>query len=144
MKRFNLGRVTMTMRVYVDMKEEETFEAQVQQALEDHPNKYAVIDGNKITSSIITCAGEILIITELDRKVTTILYPDEEGGFSEEEKDLIEKIRKNLNRLGLNAHYCDDFDVMRKEINIVADAKGDFEDHLKKGIILEKYLTFDI
>ena len=40
-------------------------------------NNKAIIEGKRILAVYPTCCGEIWIITEWDRSVTTILFPDE-------------------------------------------------------------------
>lgn len=40
-------------------------------------NNEAIIEGERILAVYPTCCGEIWIITEWDRSVTTILFPDE-------------------------------------------------------------------
>jgi len=40
-------------------------------------NNQALIDGNRIMAAYETCKGKIWIITEADRSVTTVLFPDE-------------------------------------------------------------------
>ena len=40
-------------------------------------NDQALLDGNRIMGAYQTCKGKIWIITEADRSVTTVLFPDE-------------------------------------------------------------------
>ena len=89
--RFELGQMVMT-RGIADAMESETFSKQVQEAIRKYStcdwgiiceedaamNTEAVENGNdRILAVYETCEGNIWIITEWDRSVTTILFPDE-------------------------------------------------------------------
>lgn len=91
-KYFKLGQVVVTCRINNSIAESLRFLNDVLLSMNRHCNKdwgdlseedkamndEAVRNGNdRIFSSYQTCEGEIWIITEEDRSVTTILFPDE-------------------------------------------------------------------
>lgn len=89
--RFRLGRLVTTRKVMTDIAKNEQFAIDVQESLkkyivcdwgetheDDKPlNDEAVVNRERILAAYETCLGRIWIITEWDRSVTTILYPDE-------------------------------------------------------------------
>lgn len=89
--KFELGQTVMT-RGIADAMESETFTKQVMEAIKKYANcdwgntceddadmnTEAVKTGNdRILAVYETCKGNIWIITEWDRSVTTILFPSE-------------------------------------------------------------------
>ena len=94
MQLFNLGKVVTTMGVHEMMKEDPLFDFIVQKALAMHSegnwgdvcdedwksNQEALNNGGRLFSSYYTSddkTEKIWIITEGDRSVTTVLFPDE-------------------------------------------------------------------
>ena len=90
--RFELGQVVMTRGIADVMENNEVFKAEVSKAFERYfncdwgntceedaaMNTEAVENGNdRVLAVYETCEGNIWIITEWDRSVTTILFPDE-------------------------------------------------------------------
>ena len=92
-KQFNLGRLTLTKGVFEHMDESKPFAQFVQDSIlryiasdwgdlceeDKRQNDYAVQNSERILAAyIFSDTGEkIWIITEWDRSVTTILFPDE-------------------------------------------------------------------
>ena len=89
--KFELGQIVMT-RGIADEMESETFAKQVTEALKKYANGNwgitceedaemnddAVKNGDeRILAVYETCKGNIWIITEWDRSVTTVLFPSE-------------------------------------------------------------------
>lgn len=88
---FELGQVVMTQGIAEAMKQSEVFTHEVAVAggkyklcdwgitcKEDaEMNNVAVQAGERILAVYETCKGNIWIITEWDRSVTTILFPSE-------------------------------------------------------------------
>lgn len=91
--KFKLGRTVMTQGIAMKMDTNQQFDIDVTIAFQKYINadwsdmKYdedkqmndeAVKNGNdRIFATYNTCEGQIYIITEWDRSVTTILFPDE-------------------------------------------------------------------
>ena len=88
---FELGQIVMT-RGIADAMESEKFAKQVTEALKKYANcnwgitceddaamnDDAVLSGDdRILAVYDTCKGDIWIITEWDRSVTTVLFPSE-------------------------------------------------------------------
>ncbi len=91
--KFKLGQVVMTSGLHQDTLDNKLFRLQVWNALSryinadfsdmEHQedidmNKTAIKTGeDRIFATYNTCKGKIYIITEWDRSVTTILYPED-------------------------------------------------------------------
>lgn len=87
---FELGQTVATRRIKADMQDP-IFEREIMMCLnryencdwgdtseDDKPlNDEAVETGDRILAAYETTKGRIWIITEQDRTVTTVLYPDE-------------------------------------------------------------------
>ena len=90
--KFNFGRVIVTNKIYEQMKDRQ-FQIFVQTCLwryvncdwgdtcdeDKHSNDQALLNGERILAVYIYPATKesIWIITEWDRSVTTVLFPDE-------------------------------------------------------------------
>lgn len=89
---FEIGNIVMTKRIAEDMKNNYQFSHEVQIALQKYKyqdwgnteesdkklNDEAVkCKNDRILAVYQTSKGKIWIITEYDRSITTILYPDE-------------------------------------------------------------------
>lgn len=91
MNNFRLGQMVMTRRIADETAINRQFAKDVTEALRRYCNcdwgvtceedaelnNEALIDGERILAAYETCNGNIWIITEWDRSVTTILFPDE-------------------------------------------------------------------
>ena len=88
---FDLGREVVTPGIYGAMNASKKFTAEIVHAMrlfclgnwgrmseEDKEiNELALREGGRLMGAYKTCKGKIWIITEADRSVTTILFPDE-------------------------------------------------------------------
>lgn len=88
---FNLGKLVATRGVAYEMQQDSNFEKFVRKSFSRHAsgdwgdlceedkayNDYAVENGERIFSAYENEDTKIWIITEHDRSVTTILFPDE-------------------------------------------------------------------
>lgn len=86
-----LGQLVTTTRIYDSMDEHPDFAEEVKQCLERYlhmdwgelseedwrTNQDAIIHNERLFAAYHTSLGKIWIITECDRSVTTILFPDE-------------------------------------------------------------------
>lgn len=93
MPKFKLGRIVVTRSVSETMSENEQFTKDIAKALDRYMNadfsdmeyeediqmNYDAIKSgeDRIFATYNTCEGKVYIITEWDRSVTTILFPDE-------------------------------------------------------------------
>jgi hypothetical protein len=90
-KLFDLGQTVMTCGVADKVEEDARFAAQIPVCIAKHAsgdwgevdaedkksNDAAVTEGNRLLSAYVIDGTKIWIITEWDRSVTTILFPDE-------------------------------------------------------------------
>lgn len=88
---FNLGKLVATRGVAYEMQQDSNFEKFVRKSFSRHAsgdwgdiceedkasNDYALEHGERIFSAYENENTKIWIITEYDRSVTTILFPDE-------------------------------------------------------------------
>lgn len=88
---FDLGQVVVTRMVNSKLESNQQFALEVARAVwmykhkrwgatceEDaRMNDEALVIGERIVAKYKTCEGNIFIITEWDRSVTTILFPEE-------------------------------------------------------------------
>lgn len=93
MVKFKLGEIVMTRTINDTMAENEQFSKDIVKALDRYMNadfsdmeyeediqmNYDAIKSgeDRIFATYNTCEGKVYIITEWDRSVTTILFPDE-------------------------------------------------------------------
>ena len=91
MPKFKIGMLVCTNSVAMTRKENPQFASDVSKCLERYlkcdwgdtckedskMNHDAIKNNNRIVAKYKTCEGDIFIITEWDRSVTTILFPDE-------------------------------------------------------------------
>ena len=91
MMKIKLGQVVMTRGIANLVEENDIFSARVIQALAKHQNgdwgecsiedteanNWSAENGERILSVYTICGTKTWIITERDRSVTTILFPDE-------------------------------------------------------------------
>jgi hypothetical protein len=93
MNKFKLGQLVWTRRINDEIADNEQFAKDVINALtrykkcdwgdtceDDKPLNDKAVENNddRILASYNTCIGEIWIITEWNRGVTTVLFPDED------------------------------------------------------------------
>ena len=88
---FELGQIVMTKSISVKVSQNTKFQLQVINALlrygekdwgivsqnDKDANDWGLENGDRLLAAYETCEGEIWIITEWDRSVTTILFPSE-------------------------------------------------------------------
>ena len=91
MSKLTLGEVVVTARIDSAMSESPAFHSEVATALGKYSNldwgdtceedcitnNQALANNERILAVYNTCKGKIWIITEWDRSVTTVLFPDE-------------------------------------------------------------------
>ena len=91
--KFEIGRLVVTRGINLKMESNPQFKTDVDDAFSKYlkadwsdmkydedkkQNDEAIENGNnRIFATYNTCCGQIYIITEWDRSVTTILFPDE-------------------------------------------------------------------
>lgn len=91
MSKFNIGMQVTSRSVFEEMQDNSQFSKDVSKAFTQYingnwgivckedaeMNEAAIKYGGRIFAKYNTCIGAIYIITEADRSVTTILFPDE-------------------------------------------------------------------
>lgn len=88
---FELGQIVMTKSISVKVSQNTKFQLQIINALmkytekdwgivsenDKQANDWGLENEDRILAAYETCEGEIWIITEWDRSVTTILFPSD-------------------------------------------------------------------